>query len=100
MTDEDAPLDIFRDNRVHVLADLCSSCIFKPHHRPVEGARVAELVRDTRDEAGATVPCHKTLYGQTEHNAICAGWWQRFAHRDPILGMAIAMDIVEFDPAP
>jgi hypothetical protein len=95
-----AELDIFREGEVHVLADLCSSCIFKPHHRPVDGARVAGMVRDTRDEPGATVPCHKTLYGQTDHNAICRGWWDRFADRDPILRMAVAADMIAYDPAP
>ena len=94
------PLDIFRDGEVHVLADLCGSCIFKPHHRPVEGQRVAELIRGTRDEDGATVPCHQTLYGQTEQNAICRGWWDRFHDRDPILRMAVGRGIVTYDEVP
>jgi hypothetical protein len=93
-------LDIFRDGEVHVLADKCGTCIFKPASRPVEGARVAELIRGTRDEVGATVPCHKTLYGQAEHNAICRGWWDRFADRDYILRQAMDLDIIAYDPVP
>ena len=42
----------------------------------------------------------RTLYGQTEHNAICRGWADRFWDRDPILRMASAMGIVEYDPCP
>lgn len=92
--------DIYRDGRVHVLAEACETCIFKPHTRPVDGARVAEMVRATRNEHGATVPCHHTLYGMAEHNAICRGWWDRFAKDDHILRTAMRWDMIEYDSLP
>lgn len=97
------PADIYRDGKVHVLADKCDTCIFKPHARPlgVDGARVASMVRDTKDDPGATVPCHSTLYRpDKDENAVCRGWWDRFAQADPILRQAEALGIIEYQPVP
>lgn len=33
-------------------------------------------------------------YRDVDEHAICRGWWDRLAHRDPILRLAIAMGIV------
>lgn len=88
--------DIYRDGRIHVMSEECSTCIFKPHTRPVDGARVAGMVRDTKDKDGATVVCHKTLYGQAEHHAICRGWYDRLGDRDNTLRLARMLDVIEF----
>ena len=92
--------DIYRDGRIHVLTEQCSTCIFNPHTRPVPGARVAEMVLGTKDTDLATVPCHHTLYGMAEHNAICRGWWDRFATRDNLLRYAMRIGIVVYDDLP
>ena len=87
--------NVYREGRVHVLAEKCATCIFRPHERPVDGARVAGMVRDTKDNPGATVVCHHTICGEGEPaNAICRGWWERFADGDPILRLAQASGIV------
>lgn len=102
MTDDDAPdrHDIYRDGRVHVLAAECATCIFRPHTRPVDGARVAEMVRDTAAEDGATVVCHSTLYRDDVRHAICRGWYDRLGDRDTILQIAQRVGVIEFDPVP
>jgi hypothetical protein len=92
--------NIYRDGKVHVLSAECATCIFKPAARPVEGARVAGMVRDTMDEPGATVVCHSTLYKDGVHNAICRGWYDRLGDRDPVLGMARAMSMIQEQEAP
>lgn len=92
--------DVYRDGRVHVLSDECATCIFKPHERPVDGARVADMVRATRGEHGATVVCHSTLYGGAEHHAICRGWYDRLGHEDHILRLALIADVIAYDPVP
>ena len=93
--------NVFRDGKVHVLSEKCQTCIFNPHTRPVAGSRVAEMVRDTMDVEGSTVVCHSTLYGEGEReDAICRGWYDRLADRDPLLGLAQAMDIIEEVPPP
>ena len=89
------PHNIFRDNKVHVLSEKCATCIFRPHTRPVEGSVVAEMVRDTKDNPGATVVCHHTLGTEPQKNAICRGWYDRFASIDPVLRMANNMDVIE-----
>lgn len=95
--------NIYRDGKVHVLAEECATCIFKPHERPVDGARVAEMVRETMSDAGSTVVCHSTLYKDAEgKHAICRGWYDRLGDRDPILGLAAATGVIqeqEVDPA-
>ena len=87
--------NIYRDNAVHVLDEECKTCIFKPHTRPVSGARVAEMVRDTIDIDGASVVCHSTLMTRPKRNAICRGWYDRMADRDPILRLAEKMGIIK-----
>lgn len=85
--------NVYRDGKIYVLSEKCATCIFRPHERPVSGARVAELVSETKDKEGATVVCHHTL--GTKENAICRGWWDRFSQYDPILGLAEAMNAIE-----
>lgn len=102
--------NIYRDGKVHVLSEECSTCIFKPHTRPVDGARVAGMVRDTkdeagaRDEAGASVVCHKTLYDldgkNDQEHAVCRGWYDRLSDRDPIFRMARAMGVIKEQEPP
>jgi hypothetical protein len=92
--------DIYRGGLVHVLSEKCQSCIFTKN-RPVEGERVAQMVRDTKDDPGATIPCHSTLYRPgKQDNAICAGWFERFAETDPVLRQAQAMGIITYDDPP
>lgn len=92
--------NVYRDGKVHVLREECATCIFKPKSRPVDGARVAEMVRDTKDEDGATVVCHSTLYDKTVDNAICRGWWDRLGDRDNTIRLAKALGVVEEDEVP
>lgn len=92
--------NVYRDGKVHLLSEECATCIFRPHERPVSGARVAGMVRDTKDEPGATVVCHKTLYRDVDEHAICRGWFDRLGHLDTILRLAVAMDAVVEQPPP
>ena len=100
MEEEKERHNVYRDGKVHVLSELCSSCIFKPHERPVDGARVAGMVRDTMDTDGATVVCHKTLYREVDEHAICRGWLDRFGGRDSLLQAAERMGIIKEVPPP
>lgn len=93
-TDDGRRFNTFRDDKVHVLSEECATCIFRPHERPVDGRRVAGMVRDTMDDPGATVVCHKTIYNEVQENAICRGWYDRLADRDPILRLAKFMDVI------
>ena len=94
--------NIYRDGKIHLLSEECTTCIFKPATRPVDGSRVAGMVKETMDTEGATVVCHSTLYpseGVPLENAICRGWWDRLAYRDPIMRMAVITEtLVEVPP--
>lgn len=93
--------NVYRDGKVHVLAAECKTCIFRPAVRPVDGARVAGMVRDTKDEPGATVICHSTLYrGEPEEHAICRGWFDRLGDSDPILRLAGVAGVIAFQEEP
>ena len=95
--------NVYRDGKVHLLSEKCATCIFKPHERPVSGARVAGMVRDTMDTDGATVVCHHTLYqkeGDPQENAICRGWYDRLGDRDSLLQVAERMGIIKEVPPP
>jgi hypothetical protein len=91
----------YRDGKVHVLSRECDTCIFNPKTRPVDGSRVAGMVRDTKDDDGATVTCHSTMYGAgKDENAICRGWFDRMAHKDKVLNFAAVMGVIEFQEPP
>jgi len=94
--------NIFRDGKVHVLSEECATCIFKPHERPVVGARVAELVRGTIAKDGSTVVCHSTLFVDEgeQGNAVCRGWFDRLGQKDNLMMLAEHMNIVEFQKPP
>lgn len=95
--------NIYRDGKVHLLSEKCATCIFKPKERPVDGARVAGMVRATMDTDGATVVCHHTLYqkeGNPQENAICRGWYERLGDRDSLLQAAERMGIIKEVPPP
>lgn len=92
--------NVYRDGLVHVLSEECATCIFRPDTRPVDGARVAGMVRETMDEPGATVVCHSTLCRDDVQHAICRGWYDRLGGRDPILRLAVAMGAIEEQEVP
>lgn len=84
----------FRDGRIHVVAERCASCIFRPgnpmHLRP--GA-VKEVVDEALADDSAII-CHSTLDG--DENAVCRGFFDRYDTTP--LRLAQALGVVEFDP--
>jgi hypothetical protein len=86
---------IFRDGKVHVIGKECDQCAFSPN-RIIPGSRVAGIVRDTKDESGASFVCHKTTIKGGDEDAVCRGWYDRFADTDPIFAMARALGAIEF----
>lgn len=85
--------DTYRDGKVHVLAEKCAACAFSPG-RIVPGARVAEIVRETKDVEGAHFICHETTIAGTG-DAICAGWYEHFGDSDPLIRLADRLGLIE-----
>lgn len=98
----------YRDGRVHVMAEKCSTCVFRPGnvmHLPP--GRLKELT-DHVQESGAPFSCHQTLpYAGAEHvefyggAALCAGAVENYGDDSPQIQLARALDVITYvDPAP
>lgn len=94
--------EVYRDGKVHVLADKCSSCIFRSVNdgriMGLKPGRVSSMVLEAR-QAESVIPCHNTIRRDDVQPAICRGYWD-LPVRPDILDLAEAMEVVEFDPAP
>lgn len=84
--------EVYRDGKVYVRAERCANCLLGKD-RLVPGERARQLIRDTRAEDGATFICHKSQISD-EPEAICAGWYDRFAQEDAVLRLAAAAGII------
>jgi hypothetical protein len=68
----------FRDGRVHVCADLCATCVFRPGNlMRLQPGRLREMIETSRERETAII-CHSTLYGQAEGEAVCRGFFDRY----------------------
>lgn len=111
--DDDLDADLgqpepYRDGRVHVMAEKCSTCVFRPGNpmslRPGQLKDLTDHVQET----GVPFSCHQTLpYAGAEHiafyggAALCAGAVANYAAGSPQMQLALAMDVVTYvDPAP
>jgi hypothetical protein len=82
--------DAWRDGRVHVRRELCSSCIFRPGNlMELRSGRVRQMVTEARMSDSAII-CHQKLDGP---NAVCRGFYERWS-TTPLL-LAHALDLVE-----
>lgn len=93
------PHDVYRDGKVHVLAEECETCVFRPGNRMrLEPGRLAGMVRDAK-RADSTIVCHSTLY-RTDgvRHAACRGFFDR--HPTTPLQVAERLGCVEYDPVP
>ena len=67
---------VFRDGRVHVLAEMCATCIFRPGNvMGLRSGRVRSMVDEARAHESAIV-CHSTL--EDGDHAVCRGFFERW----------------------
>lgn len=87
----------FRDGTLHVCADLCSTCVFRPGNlMHLQPGYVRELVADNLQAESALV-CHKTLpYGDHPEvgEALCRGFYDGPWRDTPARRLAEALGIV------
>jgi len=89
---------VYRDRKVHVLSEKCSTCIFRPGNlMHLEPGRVRDMIEQCLSKEGGNIPCHKTL---SDERAICRGYFDSYADRDPILALAKAMDVISYQDPP
>lgn len=92
-TDEDiVHYDTFRDGKIFVCREMCETCIFHPGNlMHLQRGRVKDMVTSAiADESAIT--CHSTL--TKEHQAVCRGYFDRYAQSVFSLRLGIAMKIV------
>lgn len=89
--------NVYRDGQVHVMAERCSTCIFRPGNlMHLQTGRVQRMVRKIRSSPpGGNIPCHDTL--GLDVQAICRGFWDGPGQQDPLLAMAAELGIVSYD---
>jgi hypothetical protein len=93
----------YRDGKIHVLSEMCSTCIFRPGNlMRLSSGRLRGLV-DANVKADSAITCHSTssaaarFYGPAEP-AVCRGFFDR--HATLPLRLAEAMDCIEYDNPP
>lgn len=90
--------NVYRDGKVHVLAEKCATCVFRPGNlMHLQPGRLTDLVEQAV-AAGSGIVCHATL--DTDTNALCRGFWA--GHRDRVQALQVAerLDRVAYDPPP
>lgn len=89
-------LNSFRGGKVHVCAQLCSTCVFRPGNlMHLEPGRLAAMVAEAKANESAII-CHSTLYRAGADNAICRGFYDR--HPTQPLQIAERLGLIELDP--
>ena len=93
----------YRDGRLHVLAEKCATCIYRPGNlMHLDEGRREQIEQDNLDSQSA-LTCHSTLpYGphpQAE-GAVCRGFYDVTRRRSPILALADVMGIIKEIPCP
>lgn len=78
MSDDDADEygehNAYRDGYVHVCAEMCPTCVFRPGNlMQLKRGRVRSMVDEAKRDDSAII-CHSTLDGD---NAICRGFYDR-----------------------
>jgi len=90
--------NVYRDGRVHVLAERCATCVFRPGNlMQLQPGRVRDMV-DQAVADQSVIVCHATL--DTDANACCRGFWD--AHRDRVQALQVAerLGVVAYQPPP
>jgi hypothetical protein len=94
--------EVYRDGKLHVMSDKCSSCIFRSVNdgriRGLRAGRVGEMVTEARANE-SVIPCHQTIHMDDEKPAVCRGYYDNSRKLVIALRLAVALDIIKFvDP--
>jgi hypothetical protein len=88
--------NIYREARVHVMAERCATCIFRPGNlMELRRGRVRRMVDDAK-QRGSAIACHETILGQREQEAVCRGFYE--LHKTPVLILAEAFGVLDEVP--
>lgn len=89
--------EVYRGGRVHVLAEMCETCVFRPGNlMRLKAGRLRGMI-DEATAAGSTIVCHSTLHDPELH-AACRGFFDRYPTQP--LQIAERLEMIEFDDVP
>ena len=84
--------NVYRDGRVHVMAERCATCIFRPGNlMRLDRGRVADMAA-TAVQRESVIVCHATL--NSDANAACRGYWDGYRWRVQALQLAERLNAV------
>ena len=67
-------VDVNGPNGVRVMAEQCSTCIFRPGNpMNLQAGRVSGMVREA-ERNDSFIICHQTLDGEAHEGAMCKGY--------------------------
>jgi hypothetical protein len=86
---------VFHSGKIHVMAEKCSTCIFRPgnlmHLKP---GRVKDMAESSIAD-GAGITCHKTILGQADQEATCRGFFDSYSDRVMAFQLAERLNMIE-----
>lgn len=88
--------NVFDGERVHVLSEMCETCVFRPGNQMhLAPGRLRGMVDGAREDM-SSITCHSTL--ETDQQAVCRGFYDR--HSTPPLEVAKNMGLIAEDQPP
>ena len=82
---------VYRDGKVHVVAEQCSTCILRPGNlMQLQPGAVKDMITSNLDLDSAYA-CHQTL-GQAE--ALCRAYVERYGEQVTAIQLARAMGLL------
>jgi hypothetical protein len=91
-----ARTNVFDGEKVHVMEAKCSTCIYRPGNlMKLEPGRKDQMEHDAVADGGV-IPCHKTILGAREQQAVCRGFYDVAKH-ETLLQAAERLGIIVFD---
>lgn len=85
----------YRNGKIHVLSERCSTCVFRPGNlMKLNDGRLQGLIESNRSEDTAFA-CHQTLYGQAPAESICRGYFDAYGDEITPLRMGKMFGIIE-----
>lgn len=88
---------VWRDGRLHVCREMCSTCVFRPGNLMSLDPGALRSIIEGNLANGAALTCHQTLpYAPGGGKGlICRGFFDRYKTKVAALGLGEALDVIE-----
>ncbi len=84
--------NVYRDGKVHVCEEMCTTCIFRPGNlMQLMPGRVEDMIAEAI-KGGSAIICHSTLDGD---NAVCRGFFDK--HKTQPLQIAERLGFLQME---